>query len=82
MVTIVEMTKMSTKGQVIIPRHTRHFTGSGMETVFTVVPLDRNTIVLRKVDPQKVVAEFRKIRRQIKDKLSEAEINEIVRRAR
>ncbi|HIH16932.1 MAG TPA: AbrB/MazE/SpoVT family DNA-binding domain-containing protein [Candidatus Diapherotrites archaeon] len=82
MATIVETTKMSTKGQIIIPKQTRRFTDSSTETVFTVVPLDRDTIILRKVDPHKVVAEFQKIRRQIKDKLSEAEINEIVHRAR
>ena len=78
----VETTKMSTKGQVIIPKNTREFTDSEEETIFTVFPLDKETIVLKKLDKQKIVAEFRQLRAKVGKKLSEAEVNEIVHKAR
>ena len=46
----VETTKMCTKGQVIIPKHTREFTNSTKETNFTVFPIDKETIVLNKIE--------------------------------
>ncbi len=79
---IVETTKMSTKGQVIIPQHTREYTHSSKDTSFTVFPLDRNTIVLKKIDRKKIAEEFWRIRARIKDKLSEEEIDEIIHKAR
>lgn len=75
---IVETTKMSTKGQVIIPKEVREFTQSKENTMFTVIPLNTETIILKKMDREKMVKEFRKIRQETKDKLSEAEINAII----
>ena len=82
MVSIVETTKMSTKGQVIIPKHTREYTRSSDDTNFTVFPLDRETIILKKIDSKKIVEEFRKLRAGIEEKISEEEINEIIHKAR
>ena len=82
MQTTVETTKMSTKGQVIIPKHTREFTNSTKETNFTVFPLDKETIVLKKIDGRKIVEEFRKIRAKVKNKLSEEEVNKLVHKTR
>ena len=78
----VETTKMSTRGQVIIPKETREFTGSKENTIFTVFPVDNKTIVLKKLDKQKVVEEFRALRAKAKNKLSEAAVNEIVHKGR
>lgn len=78
----VETTKMSTRGQVIIPKGTREFTDSKRDTIFTVFPLNKETIVLKKLDRQKVVEEFRSLKAKIKSKLSEAEVNEIVHKTR
>jgi len=75
---IVETTKMSTKGQVIIPKEVREFTQSKENTMFTVMPLNTETIILKKMDRDKMVKEFRKIRQETKGKLSEAEINAII----
>ncbi|MFA4855158.1 MAG: hypothetical protein WC634_01045 [archaeon] len=82
MAQVVETTKMSTKGQVIIPKETRQFTCSSENTLFTVFPLDRETIVLRKIDAEKAIREFRAIRARVKGKVPEATANEIVHRAR
>lgn len=78
----VETTKMSTRGQVIIPKDTREFTNSKEDTIFTVFPLDKKTIVLKKLDMEKIVEEFRSLRTKVKNKVSEAEVNEIVHKAR
>ncbi len=80
--TSVETTKMSTKGQVTIPKETRDFTESGTETIFTVFPLNKETIILKKLNKQKIVGEFRALRAKVKSKISEAEVNEIVHKAR
>ena len=76
MAQVVETTKMSTKGQVIIPKGTRLFTESGENTLFTVFPLDRETIVLKKIDAEKA------IRARVKGKLPEEKANEIVHKVR
>jgi len=78
----VQTTKMSTKGQVIIPKETREFTDSKPETIFTVFPLGKEIIVLKKLDKEKIVAEFKAIRARVKNRLSEDEVNEIVHKTR
>ncbi len=75
---IVETTKMSTKGQIIIPKEIRDFTQSKENTMFTVMPLNTETIILKKMNREEMVKEFRKIRQETKDKLSEDEINAII----
>ena len=72
---IVETTKMSTRGQVIIPKDIRDYVNAEENTIFTVVPLDKTTILMKKMDKRKLLNEFRNIRRSIKQKLSEEEIN-------
>jgi AbrB family looped-hinge helix DNA binding protein len=79
---IVETTKMSTKGQVIIPKEVREFTNSTENTLFTVMPLNVDTIILKKLNRQEMVKEFQRMRQSVKDKLTEDEINEIVHKVR
>lgn len=75
---IIETTKMSTRGQVIIPKGIRDYINVGDDTVFTVMPLNRDTILMKKMDKKRLLQEFRKIRIDIKEKLSPEEIeNEI-----
>ena len=80
--TSVETTKMSTKGQVTIPKEIRDFTESGAETIFTVFLLNKETIILKKLNKQKIVGEFRALRAKVKSKISEAEVGEIVHKER
>lgn len=75
---IIETTKMSTRGQVIIPKDIRDYINVGNDTIFTVMPLNKDTILMKKVDKKKLLQEFRKIRIGVKEKLSTEEIeNEI-----
>ncbi|MBN2067852.1 MAG: AbrB/MazE/SpoVT family DNA-binding domain-containing protein [Candidatus Diapherotrites archaeon] len=78
----VGTTKMSTRGQVIIPKETREFTGSCPETIFTVFPLSREIIVLKKLDKKKAVEEFKALRAKVSGKIPEAKVNEIAHRER
>ena len=79
---IVETTKMSTKGQVIIPKEVREFTNSTENTLFTVMPFNVDTIILKKLNRQEMVKEFQRMRQSVKDKLTEDEINEILHKVR
>ncbi len=79
---VIGTTRMSTKGQVIIPKRTRDFTESKEDTIFTVFAVDRKTIVLKKLNTKKIVDEFHAIREKVKTKVSEGEANEIVHKAR
>lgn len=76
---IIETTKMSTRGQVIIPKDVRDYISAEENTIFTVIPLDKDTILMKKMDKKKLLEEFRNIRNSIKEKLSTEEINNEIR---
>jgi len=76
---IIETAKMSTRGQIIIPKDVREYIKAEENTIFTVVPLDKDTILMKKMDKKKLLEEFRNIRSGIKEKLSEEEIDNEIR---
>ena len=77
MLELIETTKMSTRGQVIIPKDVREYIQAKEDTIFTVMPLDKETILMKKMDKKKLLDEFIKIRNGTK-KLSSKEVkNEI-----
>ena len=41
---------MSERGQIIIPKHIREYIGAAERTIFTVMPLDKETIIMKKLD--------------------------------
>lgn len=79
---IIETTKMSTRGQVIIPKDVREYIKAEENTIFTVVPLDKDTILMKKMDKKKLLEEFRNIRSSVKEKLSAEEIDNEIRASR
>ena len=79
---LIETTKMSTRGQVIIPKDIRDYMDVEENTLFTVVPLDKETLLMKKIDKKKLVGEFRAIRGRVKNKLSEGEIMNEIRNSR
>lgn len=77
----VDTTKMSTRGQVIIPKGIRDYIGAEEDTIFTVISLDRETIVMKKLDKKRLINEFRTIRTKTK-KISSEEISDEIQAAR
>ncbi|MDO8564166.1 MAG: AbrB/MazE/SpoVT family DNA-binding domain-containing protein [Nanoarchaeota archaeon] len=80
--TNIETAKMSDRGQIIIPKNIREFIDASENTLFTLMPIDSNTIVMKKLDTKKIIAEFAEIRAKVKKKLSPKEINEEINKAR
>lgn len=78
----IETTKMSTRGQIIIPKEIRDYIEAKQDVIFLVMPLDRESLLLTKMDKTRLLSEFRKIRKSIKTKLSSKEINEEISKAR
>ena len=70
----IETTKMSTRGQVIIPKEIREYINAEEGTLFTVATIDQETLIMKKIDKNKLVQEFRNIRERVKKKLPEKEI--------
>ena len=79
---MIETTKMSTRGQVIIPKDIRKYIRAEEDTIFTVVPLDKDTILMKKMDKKRLLDEFRNIRNSIKEKPSPEEIDNEIRASR
>lgn len=78
----VETAKMSERGQIIIPKDVREYIGAAENTIFTIMPLDRETIIMKKLDKMKLIQELRNIRQSVKEKLTSQEINEEIAKVR
>ena len=79
--TEVETAKMSERGQVIIPKGARDYIRATENTIFTVMPLDKETIIMKKLDKMKLIQELRSIRKTT-EKLTPEEINKEIKEAR
>jgi AbrB family looped-hinge helix DNA binding protein len=77
----LETAKMSDRGQIIIPKEVREQIHATENTIFTVMPFNSDTIIMKKLDKDKLIKEFRSIRSKTK-KLSPEEINEEIKHAR
>ncbi len=76
----IETAKMSERGQIIIPKGVREYIEARENTIFTVMPLNKETIIMKKLDKIKLIQEFRSIRKSA-EKLTieeiKAEIKEV-----
>lgn len=79
--TEVETAKMSERGQIIIPKGVREYIEAKENTIFTVMPIDKETIVMKKLDKIKLLQEFRNIRKST-EKLTREEIKKEIKEAR
>ena len=52
---------MSTRGQVIIPKDIRDYIKAEENTIFTVISISKDTILMKKMNKKKLLAEFRNI---------------------
>jgi len=77
----VELTTVGERGQAVIPKSIREQMPAPKGTLFSVVLVDKDTLVMRRVDKKKLLGEFRGLRASVA-KLSEAEIVGEVKKAR
>ena len=77
----IDTAKMSERGQIIIPKDIREYIDARENTIFTIVPIDSDTIIMKKLDKDKLLNEFKNIRARVK-KLSQKEIEEEINKAR
>ncbi len=61
----VEPSKMSTRGQIVIPLDIREKMGLKKDTLFMVGSIDKETIIMKKVDRSRLSKEFSRIRKSI-----------------
>ena len=80
--TNIETAKMSERGQIIIPKEIREYIRARENTLFTIMPIDSETIIMKRLDKEKLINEFRNIRSKIKNKLASEDINEEIKKAR
>ena len=73
----METAKMSERGQIIIPKEIREEVGALTNTIFAVSALDKDTIVMKKLDADAFIRQFREFRRKTK-KLSPARIEAVI----
>ena len=64
---------MSERGQIIIPKEIRDEIGASTNTIFAVSTLDKDTIVMKKLNPEEFIRQFREYRRKYA-KMSPAQI--------
>ncbi|MBI2140653.1 AbrB/MazE/SpoVT family DNA-binding domain-containing protein [Candidatus Woesearchaeota archaeon] len=78
---MIETSKMSERGQIIIPKEIREEIGAVSNTIFAVSALDRETIVMKKLNTKLLVEEFQRLRGKTK-KISSLKVEEKVDAAR
>ncbi len=74
----IEMTKMSSRGQVVVPQDIRERVGAGEGTMFAVFGT-KDTIVLKKLEipeKEKLIKELEVIARQCREKLEKKGVKE------
>ena len=77
----IETAKMSERGQIIIPKEIRDHVHARENTIFTLMSIDEETIIMKKLDKNKIIDDFRSIRKRAA-KLSREEINKEIQHVR
>ena len=77
----LELTTVGERGQAVIPKAIREQMPAPKGTLFSVVLVDRDTLVMRRVDKKKLLGEFKDLRASV-SKLSEADIVGEIKKAR
>jgi len=72
---------MSERGQIIIPKEVREQIHADTNTVFVVDTLDKDTIVMKKLDSKALIEEFNRIRKRTK-KMSPEKIEALIHEVR
>lgn len=80
-----ETTRMSSRGQIVIPQRIRDKMDLKENSTLLVSALDNDTIVIKKFDPDKFIRELRDLRKDLRKRnllMTEEEVNELVHKYR
>ena len=72
---------MSERGQIIIPKEVREEVGASTNTVFVVDTLDKDTIVMKKLDSDAWIKKFNEMRKRTA-RLSSSEVEALIHEVR
>ena len=78
---MIETAKMSGRGQIIIPKDVREEIDASTNTIFAVSTIDKDTIVMKKLDTRALITEFKRLRSKAK-KVSQSKIEAKINAAR
>ena len=70
----VELTTLGERGQAVIPKSIREKMPAPKGTMFSVILIDKDTLVMKRIDKKKFLEDFKSLRDSIRKKFSEAEI--------
>ena len=69
-----ELTTLGERGQAVIPKSIREKMAAPKGTMFNVILIDKDTLIMKRIDKKKLLEDFKSLRASITKKLSEAEI--------
>ena len=78
----IELTTVGERGQAVIPKAIRDKMPAPKGTMFSIVLIDKDTLVMKRFDKRKLLAEFRGLRASIQQKFSDREIAGEIKRTR
>jgi len=77
----METAKMSKRGQIIIPKEVRDEVHASTNTTFVVEAIDKDTIVMKKLDSAAWIKEFREMRKRTA-KLTPKQVEDLIHEVR
>ena len=78
----IEMTTVGERGQTVIPKSIRDKMPAPKGTLFSVVLVDKDVLVMKRFDKRKFLTEFEDLRRSISQKFSDKNIVDDIKRFR
>lgn len=78
----IELTTVGERGQAVIPKSIREKMPAPKGTMFSIMLIDKNTLVMKRFDKKKLLAEFKDLRESIQEKFEDEEIVNEIKRTR
>jgi len=78
----VEVTRIGERGQVVIPQSIRDKMPAPKGTLFSVILVDKDVLVMKRFDKIKILKEFKDLRTSIKKRLKDEDIIKEIKEAR
>ncbi len=77
----VNVARLSSRGQIVIPKELREELGLKKDDLLLITTIE-DTLVMKKLDRTKLLEEFESIRKAVKEKLSSEEVERLVHESR